>query len=136
MLFGGAAGGVGLGSCGDAWVYLELSLMEVAGVVELGGGAVLERIRAVLDGQVPVWLADPAISAKGVDHGVVAFDLAGMQVAFYFDCGDLDYCQWAEDRGGQRGEFDRWYDLGTEPVAMLDEADQERLRELLVAAVA
>lgn len=110
--------------------------MELGGMTGLSGEIVLERIRGALDGQVPVWLADPAISAKGVENGIVAFDQAGMQVAFYFDGGDLDYCQWAEDRGGQRGEFDHWYDLGTEPVAMLDEADQERLRGLLVAAVA
>lgn len=104
-------------------------------MVELGGGAVLARIRAVLDGQVPVWLADPAISAKGVENGIVAFDLAGMQIGFRFDAGNLTRCEWAESPAGDRGEFSRWYDLGAEPVAMLDEADQVRLRELMVDVV-
>jgi len=37
----------------------------------------------------------------------------------------LDYCQ--------RGEFDNWYDPGTEPVEQLSEVDQEQLRKLIEA---
>ncbi|MGM3218187.1 DUF7693 family protein [Pseudomonas sp. PhalM4] len=71
----------------------------------LSGDRVLERLRGVLEGRVEVKLADPAISASGVDHGIVAFVLDGMRVAFYFDCGDLDYCEWAETPEGDRGEI-------------------------------
>lgn len=101
----------------------------------LSGQRVLQALRGALDGNLKVRLADPAISASDVYCGLVVFVLDGLRVAFYFDCSDLDYCEWAEDEAGHRGELDSWFDQGEEPVAMLDEVDQERLRQLLVAAV-
>jgi hypothetical protein len=110
-------------------------MMETGGSMGLGGLRVLQALRRALEGLVTVRLADPSISARDVYCGIVAFSLDGLRVAFYFDCADLDYCEWAEDGAGQRGEFDGWFDQGEEPVAMLDEVDQERLRQLLVEAV-
>jgi hypothetical protein len=69
-----------------------------------------------------------------IGHGLVTVDIDDLQVCFYIDDGQLDYAEWAVDLAGQRGEFSEWYDLGTEPVAQLDEVDQERLRKLIEAA--
>jgi hypothetical protein len=101
----------------------------------LSGLRVLRALRRALDGLVVVRLAEPVIKPADLYCGVAVFAIDGLKVAFYFDCGDLDYCEWAEDEDGQRGDFDGWYDRGEEPVALLDEAEQNRLMNLLVEAV-
>jgi hypothetical protein len=101
----------------------------------LSGERVLQALRRALEGLVVVRLADPVIKPADLYCGVVVFAIDGLRVAFYIDCGDLDYCDFAEDEAGQRGEFDSWYDRGEEPVAMLDQSDQNRLMNILLAAV-
>ena len=106
--------------------------------MELSGFRVLKAFRAALDGRVKVRRVDgPAglFSVWELGHGVVTVDIDELRVCFYIDDGFLDYCEWAEDHAGQRGEFSGWFDSGTEPVAQLSLADQERLRQLIESAV-
>ncbi len=109
--------------------------MEVQG---LSGDRVLEACRAVLDGRAMVRRVDGPVGEYTVwqmGHGLLTVDIEDLRICFYIDDGQPDYCEWAEDRAGQRGDFSTWYDLGTEPIARLSEVDQEQLRQRLAEAV-
>jgi hypothetical protein len=103
----------------------------------LSGLRVLEALRAALAGQVPI---QPVHGPVGkytlweVGHGLVTVDIDDLRVCFYIDDGFLDYCEWAVDKAGQRGNFERWSELGTEPVAQLSQDDQKRLLVMIEAA--
>lgn len=106
-------------------------------LVELSAQRVLEACKAALEGRAMIRQVDGPVgefTVWEVGHGLIKVDIEDLRICFYIDDGQLDYCEWAEDRGGLRGEFDHWYDLGTEPVAQLSEVDQEQLRKLIEAA--
>lgn len=108
--------------------------METVG---LSGERVLRAFRAVLDGSVLVRRVEGPVgkfTVWEIGHGLITVDIDDLRICFYIDDGLLDYCEWAEDLDGHRGEFRAWDDSGTEPVARLSEVDQKQLRKLIETA--
>jgi hypothetical protein len=63
--------------------------------------------------------------------GLVPFDAEGWAITFFNDCSHLDYCHECTSPDGRKGEFDSWYDAGTEPVMLLDDCKRFELEQIL-----
>lgn len=97
----------------------------------LTGQEVIVFLRFVLSGQVILQLENSALSWDKTYCGVIGFKANGWTLRFFNDCDSLDYCDSATDPDGRAGTFEGWQAAGEEPVALLCEAEQRALEDLL-----
>jgi len=72
---------------------------------------------------------------KEVYAGEVRFRMGGYEMVIYNDCNELDYVDSATAADGREGDFDDWWNSGTEPVTLLTDHERRRLEDFLERAV-
>lgn len=97
----------------------------------LPGSEVVTLLHRAIAGQVTLRLIKPDLSWEKVYCGVVGFQAGDWTIYFFNDCASLDYCDSASAPDGRVGTFDAWSEAGEEPIALLSEAAQRALEDLL-----
>lgn len=99
---------------------------------EVPGSEIAELLRKVLRGDEKALAVGS--SWGDVYAGEVRFRIGDYELLIFNDCNELDYVDSVKAPDGRVGDFDDWWESGTEPVQLLDEKEQRRLQDLLSEA--
>ena len=87
------------------------------------GEEVAEVLRKVIRGEVPIRLANPALTWNWVWCGNCEFLIGDWRMTFFNDCGELDYTDHVVAPDGRKTDYDDFYEAG-DGVELL--SDEER----------